>query len=113
MVLYERLAINLPFAFIYMLAIGYGVIALFYQNSGVQDYISFVYQKKLGMVLMITFFQMFVLYAGCTVIMYFRSQLNRSVAGLQVAKLSLKVIMNNLNSALILRSEDGTIGYCN
>ena len=30
-----------------------------------------------------------------------------------MAKLSLKVVVNSLNEALILRTEDGNIGYCN
>jgi hypothetical protein len=35
------------------------------------------------------------------------------MALLQVAKQSLKVTMNHLNEGLFIRSEDGTIGYCN
>lgn len=111
--MFERPAFYIPVTFVYQTSISYGLTAVFYQSAGVENYLSYVYQKKLGMVLMITFFHSFVQYFGCFLIMYFRSQLNNSVAELQIAKMSLKVIMNHLNSALILRQEDGTIGYCN
>lgn len=32
---------------------------------------------------------------------------------LQVARLSMRVIMNNLNEAIFLRTEDGKLSYCN
>lgn len=111
--IYERPAFYIPVTLVYQISISYGLVAVFYQIAGVENYISYVYQKKIGMVLMITFFQSFVQYVGCFLILFFRTQLNISVSELQIAKLSLKVIMNHLNSALIIRQEDGTIGYCN
>ena len=32
---------------------------------------------------------------------------------MKVAKVSLRVIMNHLNEALFLRTEDGKLSYCN
>ena len=32
---------------------------------------------------------------------------------MQVTKLSMRVIVNHLNEALFLRTEDGQLGYCN
>lgn len=63
--------------------------------------------------MLLTLFMLLIQYAVVCTISYYRIQSHRSMSQLSVAKLSLKVILNHLNEAIILRSEDGTIGYCN
>lgn len=50
--------------------------------------------------------------AVCT-ILFQRTKVQASINQLSIAKINLKVMINHLNEALILRTEDGRVGYCN
>lgn len=61
----------------------------------------------------VTFANILLQYMTLLIITYFQTKLYKSVGQLTVAKESLKVIVNQLNEAIILKTEDGNIGYCN
>lgn len=67
----------------------------------------------MSQVIQLVFWQLIVQYVPIIHINYHRKVQQGQINQLSVAKLSLKVIMNNLNQAVILRTEDGKIGYCN
>ena len=46
-------------------------------------------------------------------ILYYRTQLHKSIGQLQLAKESLRVIVNELNEGIILRTPNGNFGFCN
>lgn len=63
--------------------------------------------------LIIVILHLIIQYIASYLIIYFRTQLNRLVGQLDVAKMSLSVIINKVNQAIILRTQDGSLGYSN
>ena len=45
--------------------------------------------------------------------MYFRQLLHGELSKLTVVKMSLNLIVNHINQAVILKTESGSIGFCN
>ena len=52
-------------------------------------------------------------YAAVISIIYLNDKIKVILCQLQVTKLSLRVIVNHLNQALFLRTEDGKLSYSN
>ena len=46
-------------------------------------------------------------------LIYKGKQVQESINQLSVAKITLKKVVNHLNEALIIRSKNGSIGFCN
>lgn len=58
-------------------------------------------------------FHMFGTYIVFMVLLYKQTKLYNTMSKFSIAKESLKVIINQLNEAIILKNADGTLGYCN
>ena len=56
---------------------------------------------------------MVVQYIVVLIVNYLDDQIKLVLSQLQIAKLSMRVIVNHLNEALFLRTEDGRLSYCN
>lgn len=59
------------------------------------------------------FAQTCVLYTAVYSVKYLNDQMKIVLSQNHLAKLSLRVIVNNLNEAIFLRSNDGSLSYCN
>ena len=70
-------------------------------------------ENELGSVIRLAAMLVLWQYLASVTIIYIIDKNSMIMNQLQVAKLSLRVIMNHLNEALFLRSDDGRLSYCN
>ena len=57
--------------------------------------------------------QLIIMYTAIVLVIYLRNQNKVNLNKIQVAKISLRVIMNHLNEAVFLRTDEGKLSYCN
>ena len=69
--------------------------------------------NKLGQILQFGLTKLVLQYIVVLIILYFKTQLQKSVNNLSLAEETLKVIVNELNEAIFLRSENGNLGFGN
>ena len=66
----ERFYTHLPMSLIYSIAMSFSQIALFYEQSGSKNSLTYVYQNELSTVLKLSISNMVVLYTGVIAINY-------------------------------------------
>ena len=91
----------------------YSQTCLFLQKNGVEDRLYHVITKKIGPVIYCTILQLIIHYIASMTIIFLMNQNKLILSQLQVAKLSMRVLVNHLNEAIFLKCEDGKLSYCN
>ena len=91
----------------------FGIIRLFYHKNGQEGSYRYVVDRKLAYVFFLTFCTLMVQFGALLVISYMFSKIYLMINQLELAKLSLRVIVNHLNEAIFLRSEDGSLSFSN
>jgi len=109
----ERAFVFIPLTLIYQGAISLSLVADYYLTSGQIDHYKYIYENKKASVIRVTLIHQFIQYVVLFVVSYFEAKIHLSLGQLAVAKESLRVTVNNLNEAIIIRTQEGIIGYCN
>lgn len=109
----ETYRIHLPTSVFYQFFMAYGQIASFYEKDNVNDHFKFVIGNKIFPVILLFVLNLFFQYIVSLTVVYLTDQNKLIMSQLQVARLSLRVIMNHLDEALFLRTDDGKLGYSN
>ena len=91
----------------------YGQITSFYEKDNVNDHFKFVIANKIFPVVLLFVLNLYFQYIVSLTVVYLTDQNKLIMSQLQVARLSLRVIMNHLDEALFLRTDDGKLGYSN
>lgn len=113
MTLYEISYVQIPLSIFYHFSMNFGLIRLFYKQTGQENSYNFVVSNKLVFVILLTFSSLVVQYGVFTIISYMFSKIYLMINQLELARLSLRVIVNHLNEAIFLRSEDGSLCFSN
>ena len=109
----NRARVHIPASIAYQFFLSYASLHLFYEQDGQEKPLEYVYQKKLGLCMSVTVIYLFIQYVTVIIVKYFRQELHGELSQLTVVKMSLKVIVNHINQAIILKTEKGSIGFCN
>ena len=82
-------------------------------SKNINDSYKYIWKNEKIQVLKMTMLHMFGTYTVFMVILYKQTKLYNTMSKFSIAKESLKVIINQLNEAIILKNADGTLGFCN
>ena len=110
----EKAYVHVPMSIIYQILIQFALFSMFYgQQLGHEKRFSYVWENQMRNVLKMAMLFVLCQYCCYFMILYYRTQLHKSIGQLQLAKESLRVIVNELNEGIILRTEEGNFGFCN
>ena len=111
--LYEKAYVFIPLTFVYQIGISYGLMSNYYGATGKEHHYKLVYDQKLTVLIKSSIMNSICQYIIVVLAYYLRSKLHMSISQAAIAKESLKVIVNRLNEAIIIKTSNGTIGYSN
>lgn len=105
--------INIPASIIFELAISYGQITLFYERERKEPSFQYVFENELSKVIVLACLYMMISYAASISVIYLNNKTDLILNQLQVARLTLRVVMNHLNEAIFLLTDEGMLCYSN
>ena len=113
MIITEKYYVHLPMTLLYQFAINFAQMASYYQCIGTKDSLSYVLQNKLYPICVGAISMTSLQCVAWVSVTYLNDKIKLILCQLQVAKFSMRAIVNHLNEALIVRTEDGQLSYSN
>lgn len=109
----EKFYVQIPYCLICQLLMSYSQICLFIYKIGVENTLEFVLENKLRQTIQLTIQNHVIIYIISLTVICMMNQNKLILTQMQVAKLSMRVIINQLNEAIFVKSEDGHLCYSN
>ena len=110
---YEPKLMMVILSILYLIAITFGEFALYFYSVGQEKVYEHIYQNMMTKVYSLVFLKMILQYTPVCLMWYQLSETNDKINQISIAKLSLRAVTNHLNQAIIVRTEDGLIDFCN
>ena len=98
---------HLPATIVFQFFISFSQITFFYGKANIENHVEFVYENKMGKIILMVISQLFISYSCSLTSIYLINKNDMILKQLNVAKQTLKVVVNHLNQALFLRNDDG------
>ena len=95
--MFERAKIHVPVSILYQLIFNFGLISLYFAQSGQYNAILYVFENKLAIVLIVTFFHVAVQYDAVITLLYYKTQLYNVISKSEISQMTLQVLLNHLN----------------
>ena len=87
--MFERAKIHVPVSILYQLIFNFGLISLYFAQSGQYNAILYVFENKLAIVLIVTFFHVAVQYDAVITLLYYKTQLYNVISKSEISQMTL------------------------
>lgn len=109
----ESIYTSMPLSFFYQVLIALGEMVLLTDGGVSKKGLEANVNLHLRSALKLGASQLFGQYIAVTAYVYINNLVKLGLGQLQVAKVSMRMLINHLNEALFLRTDDGKLSYCN
>ena len=109
----SKFYVHIPVVVIGEFLMSYGVLCIVYESSGIDNQLKYVIKNQMGLIITMTWQQLLAVYFLGFCITYMKNKNKMLLTQVQISKLSMKVLINSLDDAIFLKSDDGQLCYCN